>query len=90
MTPRKVRSVDDLGHALRAARKARGLTQGALAKTSGLQAHHISSIETGATKPTAATIFILLAALDLDCVLAPRGTGGTGTGDTPAGIEDIF
>lgn len=88
MTPRKVRSVDDLGHALRAARKARGLTQGALAKTSGLQAHHISSIETGATKPTAATIFILLAALDLDCVLAPRGAGGTG--DTPADIEDIF
>jgi HTH-type transcriptional regulator/antitoxin HipB len=86
-TPRTVRSVDELGHALRAARKARGLTQAELARIAGLRAHHISMIETGTTKPTAATVFILLSALDLDCVLAPRGSDAAGRS---LDIEDIF
>lgn len=87
ITPRKVRSVDELGRALRAARKAKCMTQGELARIAGLRAHHISTIETGATKPTAATIFILLSALDLDCVLSPRGSRNVGKSSN---IEDIF
>lgn len=87
LPPRKVRSVEELGHALRAARKAKGLTQGELARITGLRAHHISMIETGTTKPTAATIFILLSALDLDCVLSSRGSGDAAKAP---GIEDIF
>ena len=63
------------------------MTQGELARIAGLQAHHISMIETGTTKPTAATIFIMLSALDLDCVLSPRGSLDA---DKPSGIEDIF
>jgi len=84
---RDVRSVNELGHALRAARKAKGLTQGELARIACLRAHHISMIETGSTKPTSATIFILLAALDLDCVLSPRGSRIDGRSSN---IEDIF
>ncbi|MBE1281738.1 MAG: helix-turn-helix domain-containing protein [Rhodobacteraceae bacterium] len=87
ITPRTVRSVDELGRALRAVRKAKGMTQGDLARITGLQAHHISTIETGTTRPTAATIFILLSALDLDFVLSPRGDGNTGKSSN---IEDIF
>lgn len=85
--PKRVRSVEEFGHALRTARKSKGMTQGDLARIAGIQAHHVSTIETGTTKPTAATIFILLAALDLDCILVPRGEGGDGKSRN---IEDIF
>ncbi|WP_347311658.1 helix-turn-helix domain-containing protein [Defluviimonas sp. SAOS-178_SWC] len=85
--PAAVRSVKELGHALRNARKAKKLTQADLARRSGLRAHHISSIETGATNPTAPTLFALLAALDLDCIILPRGQSLHGN---PPGIEDIF
>ena len=87
ITPRKVRSVDELGRALRAARKAAGMTQGELARIAGLRAHHISMIETGTIKPTVATIFILLSALNLDCVLTPRGSHSD---NRSSNIEDIF
>ncbi|WP_334063324.1 helix-turn-helix domain-containing protein [Limimaricola cinnabarinus] len=85
--PQAVRASQDLGQALRAFRRAKGLTQAQLGRLAGLQAHHVSMIETGATNPTASTIFGLLAALDLDCVLTQRGIPLDGP---PRTIEDIF
>ncbi|PHP26245.1 helix-turn-helix domain-containing protein [Limimaricola cinnabarinus] len=85
--PQPVRYPTELGQALRTVRKAKGMTQAELGALSGIRAHHISMIETGTTKPTASTIFELLAALDLDCVLTQRGHP---LGGPPLSIEGIF
>lgn len=77
-----IRSLQDLGQSLRNARRAKKMTQTELAALAGIQPHHISNIENGLTNPTAATLFTLTAALDLDWQIVPRKAG--------AGIEDIF
>ncbi|WP_245155769.1 helix-turn-helix domain-containing protein [Paracoccus ravus] len=78
----RIRTVSELGQALRQARRAKGLTQVELAALAGIQPHHISNIENGATNPTASTILTLLAALELDWQFNTRSK------DT--GIGDIF
>lgn len=85
--PRPVRSPAELGQAIRAIRQAKGMTQAELGALSSLRAHHISMIETGATSPTAPTIFELLAALDLQCLLTHSGHP---LGGPPSSIEGIF
>ncbi len=54
------------------ARKARWLTQVALAQISGITQCEISRIECGLTSPTTATLTRLLVALDVDLRLVPR------------------
>jgi transcriptional regulator with XRE-family HTH domain len=60
-----------LGAQLAAARKARGLTQPALSKLSGIQQAEISRIERGAGNPTAATLLRLANALGQQITLVP-------------------
>ena len=55
------RTTKDLGQALRAARKAKGVWQ-----------RTVSNIETGASGAKLDTIFDLLAALDLELRIVPR------------------
>jgi HTH-type transcriptional regulator/antitoxin HipB len=78
------RTTKDLGHVLRAARKAQGLTQAELAARAGVWQRTVSNIETGASGAKADTIFDLLAALDLELRIVPRSKM------TPHDLEDIF
>lgn len=78
------RTTQDLGTALRRARKAQNLTQAQLADRAGLWQRTVSNIETGTSGAKLDTIFDLLAALDLEIRLVPRSRM------TPADIEDIF
>ncbi|WP_281709336.1 helix-turn-helix domain-containing protein [Phaeobacter italicus] len=78
------RTTKDLGQALRAARKAKGLTQAELAARGGVWQRTVSNIETGASGAKVDTIFDLLAALDLELQIVPRSKM------TPRDLEDIF
>ena len=78
------RTTKDLGQALRAARKANGLTQAELAARAGVWQRTVSNIETGTSGAKAETIFDLLAALDLELRIVPRSKM------TPRDLEDIF
>lgn len=78
------RSPKDIGNALRNARRRKGFTQAKLAATSGVWQDTISKIERGIGDPKLATVFALLAALDLELTVAERSQGSN------AAIEDIF
>lgn len=78
------RTPQDIGHLLRAARKARGLTQGDLADRAGVWQRTVSTVETGASSAKLDTLCELLAALDLELRIVPRSTSG------PDDFEDIF
>lgn len=75
LRPNRIRSAEELAQALQQARKARGLTQTALAKLAAVLPHHISRIESGSVKPNISTLFALMAALDLDLTISVRDTG---------------
>lgn len=77
------RTPQQIGSALRAARRARGLTQTELASLSGQRQELISRIERGSPGTSLAAICALLAALGLEFTLAPRGSSAPD-------IEDIF
>lgn len=57
---------DRLAHALREARKARGLSLDAVAKLSGVSRSMVSQIERGESSPTVATLWNLTTALQID------------------------
>ena len=78
------RSPQDIGHALREARKAKGLTQSQLAALSGIWQETISKIENGLGGTKLETIFDLLAALELELIVADRSRG------SERDFEDIF
>ncbi len=78
------RTTKDLGQTLRAARKAKGLTQAELAARAGIWQRTVSNIETSASGAKVDTIFDLLAALDLELHILPRSKM------TPGDLEDIF
>ena len=78
------RTTKDLGQTLRAARKAKGLTQAELAARAGVWQRTVSNIETGASGAKVDTIFDLLAALDLELRIVPRSKM------TQRDLEDIF
>lgn len=67
-----IRSVKELGEALRQYRKAKGLTQTAVGSPVNLVQSKISKIEKGALAIELNTLFRLLAALDLELVIQPR------------------
>ena len=78
------RTMKDIGHAIRQARKAKGLTQKELAAKSGVWQETISKIETGVASTKLETIFDLLAALDLELQVQPRSKG------SQSDLGDIF
>ncbi len=65
LTPNSDRFATDIGEKLRQARKARGLTLGALAAQSGLSQAFLSRLERGQTSTTIATLLDITAALGL-------------------------
>jgi transcriptional regulator with XRE-family HTH domain len=67
-----IRSIRQAGAALKARRKARGLTQAALAERAGAAQSSISEIETGVVVPGLDTYLRLLEVLDADLSVADR------------------
>lgn len=70
--------VEQLAAALRAARKARGLSLEAVAQLSGVSRSMVSQIERGESSPTVATLWNLTQALQVDFagLLSGRDAGG--------------
>jgi len=79
-----IRSQKQLGVALRRFRRARGLTQAALAKRAGVRQGTVSHVETGLETVKLTTVMNLLRALDLEIVIQQRTKG------SHSDIEDIF
>ncbi len=77
-----LRTAEQIGTALRRARRAQGLTQGDLSARTNLRVATISSLENGEPGTKLATLLAVMAALELELGLGPRGGG--------AEIEDIF
>ena len=78
------RSPQEVGHAIREARKAKKLTQKELAIRSGVWQETISKIENGLSGTKLETIFDLLSALELEVTIDDRSKGSS------ASLEDIF
>jgi HTH-type transcriptional regulator/antitoxin HipB len=78
------RTPKQLGTILQRYRKARGLTQEALAARIRLRQATISALENSATNARLGTLFDTLAALNLELVVRPRTKGST------KDIEEIF
>ena len=64
--------IEDIGVKLRNARKAKGLTQGALGKKMGLPQSHISQIEAGKVDLRLSSLQQIARVLDLEPTLIPR------------------
>lgn len=77
------RTPQQIGKALRAARREKGLTQSELAALSGQRQELISKIESGSAGTAIGAICALLAALGLEFAVRPRSTAAPD-------IEDIF
>lgn len=78
------RTSKQLGAVLQRYRKARGLTQEALAARIRLRQATISAFENSVTNARLETLFDMLAALNLELVVRPRSKGSTKE------IEKIF
>lgn len=78
------RSPKQLGGIIQQFRKARGWSQTDLAERAGLRQEMVSKIEGGQPGSRIASVWDLLAALDLEMTVAPR------TVSSAADIEDIF
>jgi HTH-type transcriptional regulator/antitoxin HipB len=71
------RSPKQIGNAIRRVRKKRALSQSELGARAGLRQETISLIETGHPAAKVETLLAILAALDLEFQIAPRGKSGT-------------
>ena len=79
----KISSPENLGQALRAERKRKGMTQKVVGHSVGMEQHTISKIEKGNPGTELNTLFRLLAALDLELNIQPRQKPAIeSTGDT--------
>lgn len=78
LTPKQLAAI------VRRARRKADLTQARLWEKVGLWQETVSKIEGGQGATKIATIFDLLAALDLELAIKPRGKGSA------AEIEDVF
>jgi HTH-type transcriptional regulator/antitoxin HipB len=78
-----IRSVEELGEALRASRHAQRFTQNDLAQWIGMRQATVSSLESGAGG-TLSSLFSILSALNLEVVLRPA------TASPSADDEKIF
>lgn len=70
-------TVEDLGAAIRAARRARGWSQAGLACAAGVGRQWLNAVEQGHARAEAAKVLAVLAALDLEATTtaAPAATG---------------
>ncbi len=78
------RTPKQIGDALRRVRKARQMSQAELGEKTNLWQETISKIESGSEATKIATLCALLAALDLELIIAPRSKS------SPDDIADIF
>lgn len=78
------RAPNQLGNAIRRARKKRGLSQSQLGELSDLRQETVSLIEMGHPAAKLGTLLSILAALDLELRVAPRGK------NSELDLEDIF
>jgi len=78
------RSPKQLGVAIQQQRLMRGMSQSELARLVGTSQKTISKIENGNPATKIETVFALMAALDMQMTLAPRGK------NTSKNIGDIF
>lgn len=78
------RSPKQIGRVIQSFRHRGGLSQTQLADLAGLRQEMISKIETGHGGVKLATVFDVLAALDLEMTIAPRSKSSA------TDIEDIF
>ncbi len=78
------RTPNQLGNVIRRARKKRGLSQSQLGDLSDLRQETVSLIEKGYPAAKLGTLLSILAALDLEFRVAPRGK------DSELDLEDIF
>ncbi|SDH95249.1 helix-turn-helix domain-containing protein [Roseospirillum parvum] len=78
------RTPKQLGAILRRTRRNADLTQAQLGEKAGIWQETVSKIEGGQGATKVATIFDLLAALDLEIEIKPRSKGSA------ADIEDVF
>jgi HTH-type transcriptional regulator/antitoxin HipB len=69
-----IRSNNDLGAAIRLARKSSNLRQVDVARKASVRQALVSDIENGATTAKLDTVIRILAALDLDLSVVPRRT----------------
>jgi len=77
-----VRSIDQIGNAIRRRRKLATLSQDQLCQRTGLRQATISELEAADRNARLSTLFAVLAALDLELVVRDRTTGPK--------IEEIF
>lgn len=77
-----VRSIDQIGNAVRRRRKLAKLSQDQLCQRTGLRQATISELEAADRNARLSTLFAVLAALDLELVVRDRTTGPK--------IEEIF
>ncbi|PIL21723.1 hypothetical protein P775_02800 [Puniceibacterium antarcticum] len=80
----RARTPNDIGHAIRQARKAKKLTQKDLAERSGVWQETISKVENGLSDTKLETVFDIFAALDLEILVQGRSKGSADS------FEDIF
>lgn len=78
------RTPQQIGNAVRRARKQLGLNQAALGQRAGIRQSTVSLIETGNPAARVDTVLALLAALDLEFQVAPRSR------QSPSDLEDLL
>ncbi len=76
MTEYPIKTPQQLGAVLQGYRKERGLTQKEVGVRLGIAQNAVSQIESEPGRAGLARVFKLLAALDLEIVVRPRGTPG--------------
>lgn len=78
------RTPEQIGNAIRRARKQQGLNQAALGERAGLRQPALSIIESGNPATRIDNVLALLAALDLELQIAPRSRR------SDADLEDLL
>ncbi len=73
---RIIRNNNDLGEAIRRARKSQDLRQVDVAQKASVRQALVSNIENGATTSKLDTVIRVLAALDMDLSIVPRSKAG--------------
>ena len=71
-----IRNNNDLGEAIRRARKSKGLRQVDVAQKASVRQALVSDLENGATTAKLNTVIRVLAALDMDLSIIPRQKAG--------------
>jgi HTH-type transcriptional regulator / antitoxin HipB len=69
-----IKTHQQIGEVLRGYRKERGLTQQTVAANLGITQKTVSKIEVAPARVSLSSFFKVLAALDLEIVVRPRGT----------------